>query len=255
MIHYSTHLNDQPQVPVFKEGAAFLFKYQAVTSESKSKVRAFSSVPKIPDVNLTGAEELVNLAKIRITGIVGMYVQKVSEFQEISETYGLLRTQLKDRVDLIKLDLKQATDEQDKLADVMKFFPSKQYQRDVATLPRSKRFIAAIAAVAAVAGLMLGDPLKEAACTAVLIFSLCDDTSSLSQDVDQILKTQEETIATLQRVKSANDENFFLLGNEVRATQQSDQNLRDAVNDHRQVLQDRVNGIQGGLIQYKECQR
>ena len=97
--------------------------------------------------------------------------------------------------------------------------------------------------------------MKEAACTAVSIFNLCDDTSSLSQDVDQILKTQEETIATLQRVQSANDENFFLLGNEVRETQQNVKNLRDAVNDHLQVLHDRINGIQGDLIQHKECQR
>ena len=110
-------------------------------------------------------------------------------------------TQLKDRVELIKLGVKQATDEQDKIADVMKFFLPKQYQRDVATLLRSKLFIGAIAALGADAGLSLGDPLKEAACTAVYIFNLCDDTSSLSQDVDQILKKQEETIATLQGVQ------------------------------------------------------
>ena len=73
--------------------------------------------------------------------------------------------------------------------------------------------------------------------------------------MDQILKTQEETIATLQRVQSANDENFFLLGNEVQETQQNVKNLRDAVNDHLQVLQDRINGIQVDLIQNKECQR
>ena len=241
--HYSTHLNDQPEVPVFKKGAAFLFKYQAVTSESESKARVFSPFPKIPDVNLTGAEDLLSLAKIRITGIGDMYVQ-VCKFQEINETYGLLMTQLKDRVNLVKLEVKQATDEQEKLAEVMKSFLPKQYQRDVATLPRSKRNIGAVAALAAGAGLILGDPLKEAACTAVSVFNLCDETSSLSQDVDQILKTQDETIATLQRVQSANDENFFLLGNEVRETQQNVKNLRDAVNDHLQALHDRINGIQ-----------
>ena len=179
-----------------------------------------------------------------------MYVQKVCELQEINETYGLFMTQLKDRVKLIELEVKQATDEQEKLADVMKSFLPKQYQTDVATLPRSKRFIGAIAALAAGAGLILGDPLKEAACTGVSIFNLSDDTSSLSQDLDQILKTQEETIATLQRVQSANDENFFLLGNEVGETQKDVKNLRDAVNDHLQVLHDRIIGIQGDLIQH-----
>ena len=236
-MHYSTHLSDQPEVPVFKKGAAFLFKNQAVTSESESRIRVFSPFPKIPDVNLTAVEELLNLAKTRITGIGATYVQKVCELQEINETYGLLTTQLKDRVELIMLEVKQATDEQDKLADVMKSFLLKQYQREVSTLPRSKQFIAAIAALGAGAGLILGDPLKETACIAVAMFNLCDDTSSLSQEVDQILKTQEETLATLQRVQSAIDGNFFLLGNEVRATQQKVKNIRDAVNDHLQVLQ------------------
>ena len=59
----------------------------------------------------------------------------------------------------------------------------------------------------------------------------------------------------MQRVQSANDENFFLLGNEVRETQQNVKNLRDAVNDLLQVLHDRINGIQGDLIQHKKCQR
>ena len=115
-----------------------------------------------------------------------MYVQKVCELQEINKTYGLLMTHLEDRVELIKLEMKQATDEQDKLADVMKSFLPKQYQRDVATLPRSKRFIGTIAALAAGSGLILGDPLKEAACSAVSIFNLCDDTSRFCQ----ILKTR-----------------------------------------------------------------
>ena len=78
--------------------------------------------------------------------------------------------------------------------------------------------------------------MKEAACTAVSIFNLCDDTSSSSKDVEDNLQTQKETIATLQRVQSVNDENFFQLGNEVRATQENVQNLRDEVNDRLQTL-------------------
>ena len=86
-------------------------------------------------------------------------------------------------------------------------------------------------------------------------FNLCKDTNSLSQDVDQILKTQEEAIATLQRVHSANHEKFFLRSNEVRATQQNVKNLLDAVNDHLQVLHVRINGIQGDLKQHGKSQR
>ena len=37
--HYSTYLNDDLEAPVFKKGAASLFKNQAVIFESESKVR------------------------------------------------------------------------------------------------------------------------------------------------------------------------------------------------------------------------
>ena len=54
-----------------------------------------------------------------------MYAQKIGGFQTINKPYGLLITQLKDRVKLIKLEMKPATDEQDKLTDVMKLFSRK----------------------------------------------------------------------------------------------------------------------------------
>ena len=45
-------------------------------------------------------------------------------------------------------------------------------------------------------------------------------------------------MATLKRVQLANEEYIFLVGNEVRAMHQNARNLRDAVNDHPQVLDD-----------------
>ena len=39
-------------------------------------------------------------------------------------------------------------------------------------MTRNRRFVGAVAAGA---GLNLGDPVKDAACTALSIFSLCDD--------------------------------------------------------------------------------
>jgi len=54
-VQFTTHLGDALDKPVFKKGAAFVFKYQAVTPESESKVRVFSPFPKIPEINLTDA--------------------------------------------------------------------------------------------------------------------------------------------------------------------------------------------------------
>ena len=58
-VQFSTHLNDESETPFLKKGAAFVFKYQAVTSESESKVRVFSPFPRLPEINLTEAYFLV----------------------------------------------------------------------------------------------------------------------------------------------------------------------------------------------------
>ena len=106
----------------------------------------------------------------------------------------------------------------------------------MATLPCSRRVIGAIAALKAGAGLILRDRLKEAACTTVSNFKLGDDTSILTKEVEDIFQKQLETIATLQRVQSAKDENFSLLGHEVRTTQEIVINLLGTVNDRLQTL-------------------
>ena len=74
--HYSTYLNDDLEAPVFRKRAAFLFKYQAVTSESESKVRGFSPFPKIPEVNLTGAEQMLATAIARKIALGSTYATR-----------------------------------------------------------------------------------------------------------------------------------------------------------------------------------
>ena len=118
-------------------------------------------------------------------------------------------TELEDRVSLINLEINQTTEEQEMLADVKQSLLLEKYQKNVATLPRSRRFLGTRVALGVGARLILGDPFKEAACTAALILNLCDDTRSMSKDVEEILKTRKkEKKKTLQRVQSANDENW-----------------------------------------------
>ena len=74
--HYSTYLNDDLEAPVFKKGAAFPLKYQAVTSESESKVRVFSPFPKIPEVNLTGGEQMLATAIARSIALGSTYATR-----------------------------------------------------------------------------------------------------------------------------------------------------------------------------------
>ena len=47
--------------PIIQKGAAFIYNYQAVTSESESKVRAFPPFPQPPPVDLTAVDSLIDL--------------------------------------------------------------------------------------------------------------------------------------------------------------------------------------------------
>ena len=103
--------------------------------------------------------------------------------------------------------------DQNDLSEITKSFLPQMYGTKEPSAPRTKRFIGAVAACGAGAGLILGDPIKDAACTALSIFNMCIDNSQLSRDVEAVMDTQKQTILTLQRVQARNDENFFILGN------------------------------------------
>ena len=85
--------------------------------------------------------------------------------------------------------------------------------------------------------MMLGEPVKEAACTAISIFILCRSDDALTKDVDQIMTKQKTVIEKLQRVQNRNNKNFFLLGNEIRNTQESVKSLRDSVGQRFQHIE------------------
>ena len=50
--------------PIIQNGAAFIYNYQAVTSESESKVRVFSPFPQPPPVDFTAVDSLIDLNSI-----------------------------------------------------------------------------------------------------------------------------------------------------------------------------------------------
>ena len=70
---------------------------------------------------------------------------------------------------------------------------------------------------AGAAGLALGDPVKDATCSALSIFNLCADTTDLQHDIDGVLATQNQFEDVLQRVRTKNDENFSCLVTKSKA--------------------------------------
>ena len=58
-VQFFTYLKDESHTQIFMKGAAFVFKYFALTSESESKVRVFPPFPRLPVINLREAYSLV----------------------------------------------------------------------------------------------------------------------------------------------------------------------------------------------------
>ena len=201
-VQFSTHLNDESDTPIFKKGAAFVFKYQVVTSESQSKVRVFSPFPRLPEINLTEAYSLV-ARKGHSDTIAGMNTVKKCQTEQLN---------------ILDKEKAGADKDRNRSVEIATSFLPQQSMLAGERNNRSRRAIGLIAAASGAAGLILGDPVKDAACSALSIFSLCSDNTELKADVENMLKQQTVFQKTLERVQNRNDENFFLLGNEIKET-------------------------------------
>ena len=101
-MQFTTHVGDDLAKPVFKKAAAFVFKYQAVTSESGSNVRIFSPFPRIPAINLTQATYMAEAFKRAPDSIGVMYININCKYMYFNETYALLLQQLETRVSFLE---------------------------------------------------------------------------------------------------------------------------------------------------------
>ena len=208
-VQFTTHLSDSLDDPVFKKGAALLFQFQAVTPESESKVRVFSPFPKIPDINLTNAYTILQQRGHSDT-LADMQSVKMCNTADMEQLYDSLFNRLSEKLKLLETKIHAAeTDQQNLVTMASSFLPPSVHPHGVPS--RGKRAIGLIAAAAGAAGLALGAPVKEAACSALSIFNLCTDTTDLENDIDRVLATQNQFQDVLQRVQSQNDEKFFCL--------------------------------------------
>ena len=218
-VQFNTHLSDALDKHVFKKGAAFVFKYQAVTPESESKVHMFSQFPKITQINFIDAK-----TRGHIDSITGTDTVKLCRTESTGTLYGHLFDQLEQKISLLQKEINAAHTDQNQPVEVASTFLPPSLKPDHGTA-RSKRVVGIIAAAAAAAGLVLGSPVKDTVCPALSIFNLCTDTKDLVDNVDHIMATQKQFQAVLDRVQTKNDENFIILGNEIEETQESVQKI------------------------------
>ena len=118
-------------------------------------------------------------------------------------------------------------EEEKSLLDVANFFIPSGARRNQQPECPSRSAIGAITAVAAGAGSVLGEPIKNAACNALPIVNFCNYTHALSGDVDNTMRTQKGTVNNLERVPMRNDKNFFPLGREIKGIQERVRKLKE----------------------------
>ena len=123
----------------------------------------------------------------------------------------------------------------------------------VNTKSRNPRAIRFKAAAAGDAGLILGDRVKDAACFAPSIFTLCSDNTDLKADVAILLKQQTVFQTTLEKFQNSNDESFFLQRNEIKETQESVANITEVVNDNLQKLDVDLREIKEVISNLVDC--
>ena len=250
-VQFTTHLSDSLDDPVFKKGAAFVFQFQAVTPESESKVRVFSPFPRIPDINLTNAYTILQQRGHSDT-LAGMSSVKLCHTSDMEHLYDNLFNRLEEKLKVLENEIHAAqTDQHNLVTMASSFLPPSIHPHDAPS--RGKRAIGLIAAAAGAAGLALGDPVKEAACSALSIFNLCTDTTDLQNDIDGILATQNQFQDVLQRVQTKNDEKFFLLGNEIKDTQDSVVKITKLVGTQLKALEKELMEIKGVIANLPVC--
>ena len=243
-VQFSTYLNDESDTPIFKKRAAFVVKYQAVTSESESKVRVFSRFPRLPEINLTEAYYLV-ADRGHSDTLAGMNTVKRCQTAASEDACELLFNRMDEQLKILEKEIAEAKADRTRLVEIVTSFLPQQSMLAGNTNSRSPRAIGLIAVAAGAAGLILGDPVKDAACSALWIFNLCSDNRKLGADVENILKQQTVLQKSLKRVQTRNNENFFLLANEIQETQESVAKITEVVNDNLQKLDVELREIKG----------
>ena len=118
---------------------------------------------------------------------------------------------------------------------------------------RQRRLFPALMAASGVAGLVLGKPIRNVACKALPIFSLCSGNCALRNNVRNLLQRLATFEKSLHRVQEANDENFFLLGTESADTQKSVETLRDVIDARLKAPGEAIRQLDSRLIIMSNC--
>ena len=238
------------QLPEFERGAAFIFKYQVVTSESESQVPLFSPFPTLPDVNIDSVRVFVLESNHKLSHIQHLVTRAGCNNNTFNVSHIPVLQQMESMYNHLMTENNEAQSELYILSAIAEsFFPptsspgtSRQRRSTAEEKPYNtrRRIIGAVAALAAGTGFILGEPIKDAACNALSIFNLCDSTEELERELDKVTKQKKTHQKAFQTVQDQNKEKLALLRDEIRLTQESVEKIQEDRYAHISYMLERI---------------
>ena len=161
------------------------------------------------------------------------------------------------RVNLLLKEQKAIADDHLELLRVVESFaplPTKPNKdKEQTGHSRHYRSLSALMAASGAAGLILGNPLKDATCSALSVFKLYSDKKDLKKDISN-LKAQKNSFAEAMKIlQTTNERKFVLLGSEISKTQENVKMIRDVVDNRLTVTSRTIDQITRSLKFTNHC--
>ena len=118
---------------------------------------------------------------------------------------------------------------------------------------RQRRFILALMVASGATGLIPGNPLGDAACSALSIFKLCSDNKGLKTDSSTLMAQQYYFTEAMKTVQTADDRKFVLLGSEILETQENVKATRDVVENRFTATSRAIDQLTCSLNFFDHC--
>ena len=239
---------NKQQLPEFERGAAFIFKYQVVTSESESQIRLFSPFPTLPFVNIDGVHAIILESNEKLSRMKYRVAQAGCNNITFNESHIPVLQQMENMHNHLKTKISETQSKLNTMSAIAESFftpaaslgtpQQRRSTEEDEPHNRTRRLIGAVAALAAGTGFSLGEPIN--ACNALSIFFLCDSTEDLERELDQVTKQQKTQQEAFQTVQDQNNEKLASLRDELRLTQESVERIREDAYTHISYMLDQI---------------
>ena len=107
-------------------------------------------------------------------------------------------------------------------------------------------------AASGAAGLILGNQLKDVACSA-LCLQIVQRQKTLKKDTSTLMGQQNFFAEAMKMVQTANDRKFVLLGSEISGTQENVKPIRDVVKNSFNAPSKTVDQLIHSLNSFAHC--